>query len=169
MSYSQVTQKISGLNGFTFLMLNQLLEIIATFQFVGSMLESRCYIIFCFSWSCSYFLYVERNSTSHLYHFADVFWLLNSFYMFPWNLCVSSLRRHSLELPDFLFNVDSLLFRSAVELQPWNFFSLDSWVSATIFLYISYFLCFHSCFIFYLNYLLHDTRIRDQLFESLHI
>ncbi|XP_036088784.1 serine/threonine-protein kinase 3 isoform X4 [Rousettus aegyptiacus] len=93
------------------------------------MLESRCYIIFCFSWSCSYFLYVERNSTSHLYHFADVFWLLNSFYMFPWNLCVSSLRRHSLELPDFLFNVDSLLFRSAVELQPWNFFSLDSWLT----------------------------------------
>lgn len=81
---------------------------------------------------------------------------------------VSSLRRHSLELPDFLFNVDSLLFRSAVQLQlhPWNFFSLDSWVSATIFLYISYFLGFHSCFIFFLNYLLHGTRIRGQLFES---
>ena len=43
-------------------------------------------------------------------------------------------------------NVDSLLFRSAVQLQSWNFFSLDSWVSVTIFLCISYFLGFSLLF-----------------------
>lgn len=31
------------------------------------------------------------------------------------------------------FNVDLLPFRSAVQLQPWAFFPLDSWVSATVF------------------------------------
>lgn len=60
-------------------------------------------------------------------------------------------------------NVDSLLFRSAVQLHPWNFFSLDFWVSAIIFLCISYFLGFHPCFVVFLNCLLHGTRIRGQL------
>lgn len=63
-----------------------------------------------------------------------------------WNLCDSSLRDI---LRSFLIscsNVDSLLFRSAVQLHPWNFFSLDSWVSATVFLCISYFLGFSPLF-----------------------
>lgn len=34
-------------------------------------------------------------------------------------------------------NVDSLPFRSAVQLQPWAFFPLDFWVSATIVFHIS--------------------------------
>ena len=43
-------------------------------------------------------------------------------------------------------HVDSLLFRSAVQLQSWNFCSLDSWVTVTIFLCISYFLGFSLLF-----------------------
>lgn len=85
-----------------------------------------------------------------------------------WNLRDSSLRGHSLALPGFLFYVDSLPFRSAVQLHPRNFFFLDSWVSATVFLCISYFLGFSPLFCILLNRL-HDIRIRGPLFESLHI
>lgn len=106
-----------------------------------------------------FFFHVERNSICHLYHFTNVFcfllihlsWNLFDFFLWEdilWSFLISC------------SNMDSLLFRSAVQLHPWNFFSLDSWVSATIFLCISYVLGFPLCFVFFLNYLLLDTRVR---------
>lgn len=120
----------SGLDGFSFL--NQFFRIIVIYLMISVTVTS----VFDGDFPASFPMVTKAVRA--------IFVVFQSLPFAPHCICFSKcvgtfLRSLSWSFLTSCSNVDSLPFRSAVQLQPWASFPLDSWVSAIIFLHISCF------------------------------